>query len=288
MPFSRRQAPADRLLEVLSELRRHGLVQIVLSGGEPFMHPEIHRILECCVERNILTSVNTNGIYFAKDGNMHSYLSDLAPWLDRIFLNFSLDSIDGKQNNLVRGATSTAMFGIENAIRRGLPARISSVVSKPTLSGVYDLINYYYPEVKTYSFFPVVETTMTQINKGLLLDEADMTQLSEILDFAMNHFPEIKIQRPQRNVEHADAGSLAAVMSYCYCATTKIYIDENLSVYPCTYSKSPRNLMGNLINKSFDSLWKSAQAQRVQERGMQEHLCGKSPFASGLTARYQN
>jgi len=58
--------PRDRAIATLEEGRRHGLENVVFSGGEPTLHPEILSLLEAAGElgyRRI--SLITNGRYFA-------------------------------------------------------------------------------------------------------------------------------------------------------------------------------------------------------------------------------
>lgn len=53
--------PKERLFKLFDEFEKSGVVEIFLTGGEPFLHPDIYEILEYASKKNFLLSVFTNG-----------------------------------------------------------------------------------------------------------------------------------------------------------------------------------------------------------------------------------
>lgn len=51
----------DEWLKIAEEARKHGLLYILLTGGEPFTHPEFRQILSGLHRRGFIISINTNG-----------------------------------------------------------------------------------------------------------------------------------------------------------------------------------------------------------------------------------
>ncbi len=51
----------ERVLELFDELEKIGIIEVFLTGGEPFLHPDIFEILEYGAKKNFLLSVFTNG-----------------------------------------------------------------------------------------------------------------------------------------------------------------------------------------------------------------------------------
>ena len=53
--------PASEWLRIAEQAREQGLLYILLTGGEPFSHPEIRQILSGLQKRGFIVSINTNG-----------------------------------------------------------------------------------------------------------------------------------------------------------------------------------------------------------------------------------
>ena len=53
--------PASQWLDLASQAREHGLLYVLLTGGEPFTHPEFRQILSGLHRMGFIISVNTNG-----------------------------------------------------------------------------------------------------------------------------------------------------------------------------------------------------------------------------------
>lgn len=58
------------LFEILDELEEIGVVEIIFTGGDPFMHPDILEILEYTKDMNFIVTVLTNGHYLANENNI--------------------------------------------------------------------------------------------------------------------------------------------------------------------------------------------------------------------------
>ena len=52
---------SEEWLTIAEQAREHGLLYILLTGGEPFMHPEIREILFGLHNRGFIVSINSNG-----------------------------------------------------------------------------------------------------------------------------------------------------------------------------------------------------------------------------------
>lgn len=54
-------APASQWLDLADQAREHGLLYVLLTGGEPLTHPEFREILAGLHRMGFIVSVNTNG-----------------------------------------------------------------------------------------------------------------------------------------------------------------------------------------------------------------------------------
>ncbi|MDQ5985301.1 MAG: putative mycofactocin radical SAM maturase MftC [Syntrophus sp. SKADARSKE-3] len=106
---------------ILDQALPLGLAGIKLTGGEPLLHPHIHKLLDSARHRNISLTLETNGILCTSD--MASRLADFG----NISVAVSLDGADGKTHDFIRGRKGcfdAAVAGIKNLVRCGLKPQI--------------------------------------------------------------------------------------------------------------------------------------------------------------------
>lgn len=122
-------AVADAVFE---EFTAQGGREVFLTGGEPFMHPELGSLVAAAdgLERTVLT----NGMIFAR-GNRRKILKDL----DRdVVLQVSLDSATAEPHDRQRGtgSWSRAFDGIGLARSLGFRVRVAATLYDEDPSGV--------------------------------------------------------------------------------------------------------------------------------------------------------
>lgn len=59
------QIDCQRVLTLLDKLETEGVVEVYITGGEAFLHPDIYTILSYASQKNFLTTVLTNGNFLA-------------------------------------------------------------------------------------------------------------------------------------------------------------------------------------------------------------------------------
>ncbi|QOV40790.1 radical SAM protein [Streptomyces ferrugineus] len=117
---------------VFDEFRAQGGREVFLTGGEPFMHPELGTLVDAAtgLERTVLT----NGMIFAR-GNRRKTLENL----DRdVVLQISLDSATPDLHDRQRGAGSwsRALDGIALARSLGFRVRVAATLQDEDPEGV--------------------------------------------------------------------------------------------------------------------------------------------------------
>lgn len=68
---------AQEWLALAAEAKKHGLLYILLTGGEPFLHPEFRQILTGLHQMGFVISINTNGTMI--DESVVSWLLESPP-----------------------------------------------------------------------------------------------------------------------------------------------------------------------------------------------------------------
>ena len=121
----RRALGLKRISRIAEEARSLGVKEIFVTGGEPFVLPDIEAIVAACAEA-APTTVLTNGMLFS--GRRLAALRALSR--DRVTLQISLDSPTPERHdrNRGRGAWARALKGIETARAEGFRVRLAATV----------------------------------------------------------------------------------------------------------------------------------------------------------------
>ncbi len=122
----RRELGADRIRRLVREAAGWGVRELFLTGGEPFLLPDIGTIVGDCVA-TLPTTVLTNAMVFK--GRARRALESLPR--DGLALQISLDSATPARHDLHRGAGSwvKAVDGIRLALSLGFRVRVAATVA---------------------------------------------------------------------------------------------------------------------------------------------------------------
>jgi MoaA/NifB/PqqE/SkfB family radical SAM enzyme len=117
-------------------LRKLGVVELVLSGGNPLLRDDIDKIIEYA-SRHFITTVYDNGSMVIKK-------IDALRKAD--FVAISLDTLDEKKFDYIKGvpgAWKKAISGIETLQKEGISVVISPTISQLNLYEIVDLTKYF-------------------------------------------------------------------------------------------------------------------------------------------------
>ncbi|MCI0689768.1 MAG: radical SAM protein [Sporichthyaceae bacterium] len=121
----RRAFGADRISRLAQEAAAAGVSELLLTGGEPFLLPDLGQIVAACTAV-LPTTLLTNGMLFR--GRRLELLRDMPR--DRLRLQISLDSATPDRHDLHRGPGSwaKALGGIRVAIAEGFTVRVAATL----------------------------------------------------------------------------------------------------------------------------------------------------------------
>lgn len=110
----------EAVLSALARGREFGVKEVYFTGGEPFLHPEIERLIECTLDQAPL-SILTNGLLIEPDRarRLKAMEQDSAYSLD---LRVSLDGTTPEENDPIRGRHTfeRILAGARNLHQAGL------------------------------------------------------------------------------------------------------------------------------------------------------------------------
>jgi len=128
----RRALGLDRIRQLLDEAVAAGATEIYLTGGEPFLLPDLDHIARACADR-LPTTLLTNGMLFR--GSRLQMLRRMPR--QHLTLQISLDSAAPDRHDGHRGAGSwqRALDGIRTALAEGFHVRVAATVTADQTGG---------------------------------------------------------------------------------------------------------------------------------------------------------
>ncbi|MGV9309758.1 Rv1681 family radical SAM protein [Nonomuraea sp. NPDC003727] len=121
---ARRALGLDRVRRIMAEAE--GVTEVFLTGGEPFLLPDLDEIVRACTDR-FHTTLLTNGMLFR--GHRLDMLRAMPR--DRLALQISLDSPtpDRHDRHRGKGSWNRAMAGIRTALDEGFRVRVAATIA---------------------------------------------------------------------------------------------------------------------------------------------------------------
>ncbi|HEX2916343.1 MAG TPA: radical SAM protein [Chloroflexia bacterium] len=123
-----------RALDTAIEREGGRIDVLMLSGGEPTVHPEISEIIRGAIERNVTRVVlNTNGLRLARDDK---FMSSLAKMRDRVEVYLQFDGFSRQAQLYHRGEDLREIKA--EALKRLTGARLFTTLVMAVAAGVND------------------------------------------------------------------------------------------------------------------------------------------------------
>jgi MoaA/NifB/PqqE/SkfB family radical SAM enzyme len=130
------ELPTREIKKGLDILKELGVVEIVLSGGNPLLREDIGEIIEYS-SRLFITTVYDNG-------SMAAQKTDALRHAD--FVAISIDSLDPRKNDYIRGvpgALKKAIQAVEKLSEEGIRVGVAPTISQLNLYEITDITNYF-------------------------------------------------------------------------------------------------------------------------------------------------
>ncbi|NIN99695.1 MAG: radical SAM protein [Anaerolineae bacterium] len=266
-PVDTRQAHA-----IVDELARNEVLNVVLSGGEPFMRSDIYDILVHLKEAGIFVTILTNG-------SLPIDFDALARLLDPTtdLVQVSLDGPTAKIHNRQRGAAAfaPAVHCIQELVRREITMKVNMVLT--SINFLYALDVYHLArrlDVPVLSF-----TVNCPVGRGEEIERYDQRQhllLSlELLDWqecyetpaVRNNILLVPYAVPEVR-ELVPPDSTVYFPRYrCLAGIAKAVLDAWGNLYPCPFMLYPAFKAGNILERSFRDVWMEGMNWEDLRRG---------------------
>lgn len=248
---------------LIDELAKAKVFYLSLSGGEPFLRPDIITILKYLSKTNMRVDIATNGILI-KDDIIESMRN-----LPIFQVQVSIDGI-GKTHDHLRGKHGAFKKSIENICRlrrEEIAVSMSTTVTNENLNQLNEIINLAYNiGCKGFKAIPFIPAGRGQENfEQFKLDLEGHLLMNKILSNSSEEFAgkmSIKTETTyaflldESNILSCNFGHMG-----CSAGFNTLNIGADGNVYPCPFLHDFP--IGNILNHSLQYLWSEASVLKT-------------------------
>lgn len=270
--------PLDTIRNILQECSECGIQQITISGGEPFLHPEIDKIGDSLLQYGIQAVFITNLSILPLNK-----ILELAQQGHRF--QVTLDSTDCCRNDLTRGTGSFDL--VMNLLKQAKAAGVSQSIilrfnlSKNNTNEIQDVVELACRSGIKYLEFGFLYHTGRGKNYAPIFSyESDILLIHEISK---------ELRQLQKKYSSDLAISYTTVENQVGCVLygdgelgLGIKIEPNGDVFACQLFSGNENILGNVLNSRIQTVLDSPMAHsvvdQVRMRKRNQTDCAKCAF----------
>jgi len=282
----------ERIIETLTYMARRGTYSVLLTGGEPTMHPGFLKILHAAVSLMRLVRVATN-LYSIPETIMKELIAD-----DRITLQTSVDGVRST-HDLIRGGKNSftrTIANIERLAQAGKIVIVAMTANRLNFREVEEVVRRCVgagaAAFRLGLTFPIGRAAQA----GLSLTEEENAILREDWQRIVETYssPTFSLNRSEEADDFQEVALTGADIGSCGAGHLIVHVSANGDVNPCPMLSLK---LGNINNQPLDEVF-SGPLYRILEHASSPgsdrcagcslaSLCGRchaAAFAWGRTA----
>jgi radical SAM protein with 4Fe4S-binding SPASM domain len=253
---------------------------IIVTGGEPFMHPEPFAIFDTIERLGLRFGLLCNGSFI--DDRVAARLAEYRG-LKRV--QISLDGMTSEIHALTRGKSSfeKALAAIDHIAEHDIPLVIAPTIHQGNAHQIADMAVFAANKGAWFSpnnlrVFPHDE------NDGKF--SLDNETLAGVVAHVRKRLGETFPAEYLRAIEHRAKGpavcSVSAPNANFICGTghSLLDIDWNGEVYPCHLLKDRSMVLGNIFEQSFDDIYRKCADLGIRVPSTEITKCSTCKFTS--------
>lgn len=227
---------------------------IVLSGGEPLMHPDIMEMLRYCSEKNLETSIFSN-LTLLSDGHLQMMKTSHVSLVQVSVYSMNPDVHDAITQK--RGALVKTLSAIERLRNEGLNVQVACPVMLQNKGGVADIIKYVKQKglsLRTNSLIlPTTDGDDTFIKTSALTLEQKKSMLCDMIEVDSAFTKEVLLEKNENSVELCSNPKVFLNSSLCEAGVNSCSVSVDGYVCPCPKWQSYH--LGNIYEKRLTEIW---------------------------------
>ena len=247
--------PFEIIKNVIDDAKSLGCKTVCLSGGEPFLHPQILDIISYIAKQQLTCYVYTSGIYMKDEvysSLPNEYIEAIRGMVDKVIFNVEADSstLYDKIMGTDVGGFDMMKTSINDCVSSGLVVETHVVpmqVNFKHLKSIFEMC--YQLGVSKVSILRLVLQGRALVNLSLVKltgeDSREVTKLIKALKEAYKG--KVRIGLP-----YSDSNCRI----YCKAASDNVNVRYDGNVYPCEVFKD--DLLNAKLGCEPDNVWKDS------------------------------
>jgi len=246
-------------MRVVEILKAQKLFFLTISGGEPFLHPQINDILKYAHNEFEHTTILSNGSNIMKK-NVEC-MKEIIREKGYFPMQVSLDAVDPELNDRTRGKGFLVIRNLEVLRDAGVSLTIAMVVSSQNIEQVVKTIVTTKHLTRHFHIMPFKSVPFLNHKDQYLRPETiNMEGVWEKLGNIRDEH-DLQISLP---TDECHPSSYSATGAPCVAGFTQIVIDPDLNVRAC--SRCTHSIAGNLLKESLESIWHGPKLASIFSR----------------------
>lgn len=263
--------PLDRLLPVLDDAVKIGVRTLVITGGEPFLHPDLFRAVAAARAAGLDVNITTNGTRINPrwDELVASGVSSLS---------FSLDGLEQTHDRLrgQAGAWKKTVAGLERVAARGdIATSVYFTANRENVAELTAVWRLSRERGARFDFWPVNDAPLLTLES-----EADKAMFRAAVAEIGAADAEVRGRAAYYDeglAYHAGARDRVRCLGFI----DQIGVTYDGRLLPCCVWGGENLSVGNVFERPLAELWKSPEVQAFRE-SMFKDGCGAGCFNHSL------
>ncbi len=235
--------------KTLDQLRDTLWYLLLYFQGEPFLHPQFHKLVQVAAQRNIYTATSTNA-HFLSDDNARKTVES---GLDRLIISIDGTTQETYQSYRVGGRLDKVIQGIKAIVhwKKELQSKtphliMQYLVVKPNEHQVGDA---------------------KSLAEDLGVDEVAY-KTAQIYDFENGSplIPDNPRFSRYREVGNGQYEIKNSLVNHCWKMWHSCVVTWDGQVVPCCFDKDASHTLGDLQSQNFRELWQSEEYNSFRKR----------------------
>jgi MoaA/NifB/PqqE/SkfB family radical SAM enzyme len=270
-----------QMKQLFRQLASIGVLEIAITGGEPFLYPHIFEIIGYIQDSTMNLTIASNGTLIT--ATKAKRLADLKVHDIKI-------SVDGYEpvHDDIRGKGSyrRAMSGIRNLVQAGVPVSVRMTLTRNTHEGLEDM----FKDLNSASIKKLKVAMIKKVGNATLEENSDLIgcQATEdvvqfLMDLGKSSGISIEFSSDDFDIDIVQGGDKKLRSAeHCTCGAgfETAYISPCGDVLAC--SSMPNVIMGNIKDSSFIEIWNAHTAEYYRTQALlfgKRQIC-KADFIS--------
>lgn len=264
--FATKEFSDAELNDFITELESANIQTLKITGGEPFSHPNIDKLLHLLKNCHFETIILTNALLLTEERISLIKNGDVQ-------LGISLDGISPLTHDYIRGKGAfdkldKILLKLKN---ENITFCLTCTINHRNFNEIKEIIHkaFHYYGAKSLFINRLRPMGRTNENNEMVLSEDENNEVKQIFIDAEKEYPDRIFLSDDSNIECNNIGDVIE----CAAGNSLFAIDENFDVFPCIYGIGNKEyIIGNLLRDGIKSIWESTKWNKFRRETQLEDL----------------